>query len=226
MNEAVALADALLAELKQRPEIYMVGIAGIPGSGKSTLARALAGRVPGAVVIAMDGYHIPRSRLDAEGLRRRGAAHTFDADVFRADLTALRRTRSGVFPTFDHAEKDPRAGAIRVTPAAPLVIVEGLYVLLRDWHAESLFDLRVFLDCNPDEARVRLFVRHVKAGVSATPEEARHRVETSDRLNAEAILADGCRERAQVILRSNDGALPRQGAWKAKGGHLAMPAFS
>ena len=194
MNEAVALADALLAELKQRPEIYMVGIAGIPGSGKSTLARALAGRVPGAVVIAMDGYHIPRSRLDA--------------DVFHADLTALRRTRSGIFPTFDHAEKDPRAGAIRVTPAAPLVIVEGLYVLLRDWHAESLFDLRVFLDCNPDEARVRLFVRHVKAGVSATPEEARHRVETSDRLNAEAILADGCRERAQVILRSNDGASP------------------
>ena len=194
MNEAVALADALLAELKQRPEIYMVGIAGIPGSGKSTLARALAGRVPGAVVIAMDGYHIPRSRLDA--------------DVFHADLTALRRTRSGVFPTFDHAEKDPRAGAIRVTPAAPLVIVEGLYVLLCDWHAESLFDLRVFLDCNPDEARVRLFGRHVKAGVSATPEEARHRVETSNRLNGEAILADGCRERAQVILRSNDGASP------------------
>ena len=81
-------------------------------------------------------------------------------------------------------------------------------MLLRDWHAESLFDLRVFLDCNPDEARVRLFGRHVKAGVSATPEEARHRVETSNRLNGEAILADGCRERAQVILRSNDGASP------------------
>ena len=94
MNEAVALADALLAELKQRPEIYMVGIAGIPGSGKSTLARALAGRVPGAVVIAMDGYHIPRSRLDAEGLRRRGAAHIHDR-VGRPGARAPDNRRAG-----------------------------------------------------------------------------------------------------------------------------------
>lgn len=77
MNEAAELADVLLAELKQRPEIYMVGIAGIPGSGKSTLARKLADCVPGAVVVSMDGYHIPRCRLDAEGLRRRGAILKF-----------------------------------------------------------------------------------------------------------------------------------------------------
>lgn len=206
MNEAAELAEVLLAELKQRPEIYMVGIAGIPGSGKSTLARKLADCAPGAVVVSMDGYHIPRCRLDAEGLRRRGARHTFDADVFRSDLAALRRTRRGVFPDFDHAEKDPRAGAIRITPAAPLIIVEGLYVLMRDWHAEELFDLRVFLDCDPDLALARLVARHVEAGLSATHGEARCRVETNDRLNAEAILADGCRERAHVILQSNDGA--------------------
>lgn len=208
MIEAAALADVLSSEIRQRPEIYMVGIAGIPGSGKSTLANALAARVPGAVVIPMDGYHIPRACLDAAGLRRRGAPHTFDADVFQADLTALRRIRSGVFPTFDHAEKDPRAGAIHVTPAAPLIIVEGLYVLLRDWHSEDLFDLRVFLDCDADEACARLVARHVQTGVSATPEAARHRVETSDRLNAEAILADGCRERAHVVLGGSSRVLP------------------
>ena len=201
--QAASLADALLAELKQRPGTSMVGIAGIPGSGKSTLANALAALVPGAVVVPMDGYHIPRSRLDAEGLRRRGAPHTFDAESFRADMAALRRTRGGMFPAFDHAAKDPQPGAIRVTPEAPLVIVEGLYVLMRDWRAESLFDLRVFLDCDPDEAIARLTSRHVESGVAATPEAARHRVQTSDQLNADAILADGCRERADVIVRGS-----------------------
>ena len=151
----------------------------------------------------MDGYHITRSRLDAEGLRRRGAPHTFDADIFHADMEKLQRTRHGVFPAFDHAEKDPQAGAIRVTPAAPLVIVEGLYVLLREWRTENLFDLRVFLDCDLDEAVARLVRRHVETGVTATAAEARQRALTSDRLNTDAILTDGCRERAHVVLRSS-----------------------
>jgi pantothenate kinase len=203
MNDAASLADSILAELKKRPEIYMIGIAGIPGSGKTTLAQAVALRVPGAVVVPMDGYHIPRVRLDADGLRRRGAAYTFDADIFRADMEALRKNRSGVFPDFDHAEKDPRADAIRVTPEAPLVVVEGNYLFMRDWHSENLFDLRVFIDCDLDESVERLTSRHVRTGVTATVEEGRHRAMTSDRMNSEAILADGCRERAHLILRSS-----------------------
>jgi pantothenate kinase len=202
MNDTASLVDSILTALKQRPESYLVGIAGIPGSGKTTLALALAARVPGAVVVPMDGYHLPRCRLDAEGLRRRGAPHTFDAVAFHADMAQLRQTHSGVFPGFDHAQKDPCPGAVRVTPAASLVIVEGLYVLMRAWRAEDLFDLRVFLDCAPDEAVERLALRHVATGVAATIEEARHRATTSDRLNAEAIFADGCRERAHLVLHS------------------------
>lgn len=201
MKDVPLPTETLLAELTNRPGIYMIGIAGIPGSGKTTLAQAIASRISGAAVVPMDGYHIPRCRLDAEGLRRRGAAFTFDSDSFRADMEMLRRSHSGVFPAFDHAEKDPQAAAIRVSPDAPLVIVEGLYVLMRDWECERLFDLRVFLDCDLDEAVTRLTKRHVETGVSATPEEGRQRAVTSDRLNTEAILADGCRERAHLILQ-------------------------
>lgn len=202
MTDTASLVDSIIAALKQRPEAYLVGIGGIPGSGKTTLALALAARVPGAVVVPMDGYHLPRCRLDAEGLRRRGAPHTFDAVAFHADMELLRRTHCGIFPGFDHAKKDPCPGAVRITPDAPLVIVEGLYVLMRAWRSESLFDLRVFLDCNPDEAVERLTLRHVQTGVAATPEEGRHRATTSDRMNTETILADGCRERAHLVLRS------------------------
>lgn len=200
ITAATIRADAVLELLRQRPDVYLIGVAGIPGSGKTTLCDVLKQRLPEAVVVPMDGYHLPRCQLDAEGMRRRGAQHTFDAASFRADLLKLKEARSGLFPTFDHAEKDPRPGAIRVTPAASLVIVEGIYVLMREWNLESLFDLRIFLDCDLDTATDRLTLRHVACGISNTPEEARHRALTNDRVNSLEILSDGCRERADLML--------------------------
>lgn len=194
--------DLFLQALADRPDAYMIGIAGAPGSGKTTFCGEIAARRPDAVIVPMDGYHLPRSQLDAEGLRRRGALHTFDPDAFHADMKSLRENRSGTFPAFDHAEKDPRPGKVRVSPEAPLVIVEGIYVLMKSWRSEPLFDLKVFLDCDLDEAVERLTIRHVQTGISSSVEEARHRAMTNDRVNAEAILADGCRERADLLLRT------------------------
>jgi pantothenate kinase len=150
----------------------------------------------------MDGYHIPRSQLDAEGIRRRGASFTFGAASFQSDLLRLKQTRAGSFPAFDHAEKDPRPNAIEVTPSVPLVIVEGNYLLMREWQLEPLFDLRVFLDCDLDTAMERVALRHLACGISQTEEEARDRALNNDRLNALEILADGCRDRADLILPS------------------------
>ena len=193
-------ADAILAALRDRPDAYLIAIAGIPGSGKTTLCDVLRSRLPDAVVIPMDGYHLPRSQLDAEGMRRRGAPYTFDAAAFRADMERLKETRSGVFPTFDHAEKDPKPNMIRVTPSVPLIIVEGIYVLMRAWQVEPQFDLRIFLDCDLDVATERLTRRHVACGISQTADEARHRALTNDRPNSVEILTDGCRERADLVL--------------------------
>jgi pantothenate kinase len=204
-NDANSLAECLLAAIDRRPGAWMVGVAGVPGSGKTTLCRAIRARREDAVIVPMDGYHLPRSRLDAEGLRRRGALHTIDGEAFRADMETLRRTHRGIFPAFDHAEKDPRPGAILVAPDDPLVIVEGIYVLMAPWRAEGFFDLRVFLDCDLDEAVRRLAVRHVETGLASTALEGHHRAVTNDRVNAEVILADGCRERADLVLRAGDG---------------------
>lgn len=200
LRAATLRAEAILNSLRTRPDAYMIAIAGIPGSGKTTLCEVLQQQLPESIVVPMDGYHLPRSQLDAEGLRRRGAPYTFDAASFRADMQRLRATRSGLFPTFDHAEKDPRPDTIRVTPAAPLIIVEGIYVLMRDWGVEPLFDLRVFLDCGLDTAVDRLTLRHLACGISSTEAEAHHRALTNDRVNSLEILADGCRERADLVL--------------------------
>ena len=195
-------AEIVVDVLRQRPDVYLVAVAGIPGSGKTTLCETLRARLPNAVILPMDGYHIPKSQLDAEALRRRGARHTFASTDFRADLQRLRETRCGEFPAFDHAEQDPRPNAIRVTPEAKLVIVEGLYLLMLDWQLEDLFDLTIFLDCDLNVALERTAARHLACGLETSMEAARHRAESNDRLNALDILEDGCRERADLIVKS------------------------
>lgn len=197
---AATRADVVLDALRRCPGAYLLGIAGIPGSGKTTLCEVLRQARPDCQVVPMDGYHLPRSLLDAEGLRRRGAPFTFDSLAFRRDIQRLKHDRAGLFPTFDHAEKDPRPDRIRIDPATPLVIVEGIYVLMHDWQLEPLFDLRIFVDCDLDEATERLTRRHVETGISQTLAEARDRAVSNDRVNAMEILADGCRERADLVL--------------------------
>jgi pantothenate kinase len=178
----------------------MIALAGVPGSGKSTIARAVAALAPDSVVVPMDGYHLPRAALTADGLARRGAPDTFDPDAMRADLSALRRSGTGLFPAFDHAAQDPEPGAIVVPPGTRLVIVEGLYLLLRAWRMADLFDLTVFLDCDLETAMQRVADRHLTCGLAATPDEAHHRAQSNDRRNALTILDDGCRDRAEVVI--------------------------
>jgi pantothenate kinase len=81
---------------------------------------------------------------------------------------------------------------------------------MQSWRAEDLFDLRFFLDCDLDEAVRRLAKRHVETGLASTLDEGRHRALTNDRLNAEVILADGCRERADLVLGCSAGSTGRQ----------------
>ncbi len=194
------MIEPILKALHQRPDTHMIAIAGIPGSGKSTLAREIASRIPSAVVLPMDGYHLPRAKLSPSDLARRGAPHTFDPVSLRRDLASLKELKTGSFPAFDHAVKDPEPDAIRVTRRHRLVIVEGLYLLLGAWNLTPLFDLTLFVDCDLDKAMARVARRHVVSGIATDSGDAQRRIASNDRLNAMIILEDGCRERADHVL--------------------------
>ena len=199
--EILAAADAIERAVRSR-DARFVALASVPGSGKSTVAEALRARWPGAAVLPMDGYHLPRRLLNAEGMSRRGAPHTFDPARLRADLLRLKTTGAGEFPAFDHAEGDPREAAIRIEAGARPIFVEGLYLLLHDWRLETFFGLRVFLDCPLDIAMRRVAARHLACGLAPDAAAAQARAESNDRLNAELILADGCRERADLLIQT------------------------
>ncbi|MEO1060223.1 MAG: nucleoside/nucleotide kinase family protein [Actinomycetota bacterium] len=202
------LADRI-AVLRHSGRRCLVGLAGPPGAGKSTVAGALAGRLGGATVVPMDGFHLAQSVLDAAGIAdRKGAPHTFDAAGFVALVRRLRAADEVVYaPRFDRHLEEPIANAIAVTPDDDVVIVEGNYLLLDEppWSAaRALFDLVAHLDLDPEVRLARLVARHVVHG--RTPDEAQRWIERNDARNAR--LVERGRGRADVILAAGSVAAP------------------
>jgi pantothenate kinase len=179
----------------------MVAIAGCPGSGKTHTAATLATHLQLAdavQVVSMDGWHYYRHELDQMSdpqlaHRRRGAPFTFDAEQFVGQMQLVGRS-AGVAdvkcPSFDHAEKDPRADAITIAADVRVVIVEGLYCLLNEepWNRlESVWNVSVWIECELETAMERMVRRRMDA-MGQSEAEARDAVANNDRLNAEHVL--------------------------------------
>jgi len=62
---------------------------------------------------------------------RRGAEFTFNSNKFVKDIIAAKKAGKFLFPSFDHAKKDPEEGKIKFDSLLhKIVIIEGLYVNL------------------------------------------------------------------------------------------------
>lgn len=204
VEELADQAAGLLHTSKRRR--ILIALAGIPGSGKTTTAKYVAELLMSCGirtgVCAMDGYHYPRSRLDAmtdpeEARRRRGAPWTFDA---KAAVGLVRDMRHAIdedrivdqaVPTFDHAVKDPVEGGLMLVATTQVIILEGLYLLLAQPHwaeISSLVDLCWFVDVDASVARERLARRHLQAGIVLSLEDGLLRADTNDLPNGQEIL--------------------------------------
>ncbi|KAL4819734.1 P-loop containing nucleoside triphosphate hydrolase protein [Aspergillus spinulosporus] len=253
-EQYAALASKITSLAASHPKPrYLVAVAGAPGSGKTTLATAVAAQInrsgqfshrdtnqsddksqangiaKKALVLSMDGFHLPRSELDAlpdeertEAYIRRGAPWTFNVQAFVEFMKMLRAwadsdssssspdATAGVLyaPTFSHSTKDPIPNSLVIDNTASIVIIEGNYLLLDEpqWRdIAPLVDYRVFVDVDLAEARERLARRHVEAGIEKTLEEGFLRVDRNDAING-ALVKERVVDGVDMIVRSmSDG---------------------
>lgn len=204
-----AVADLIRARAQGRA-LTIVGITGAPGSGKSTFAAELVAEIDGAVLLPMDGYHLPQAELVRLGRRERmGAPDTFDVRAFADVLERLRSAGPGDTVTargFDRAREEPVPDAVSVPIAErTIVIVEGNYLLLGDdgWEGVgALLDLRLHLRLDDEERLRRLAARHIRFGKS--PDEARAWAEGTDEANA--LRIEAAAPRADAVVHSAEPA--------------------
>ncbi|KAL1977841.1 hypothetical protein VTN31DRAFT_700 [Thermomyces dupontii] len=176
------------------------------GSSDSAPSTSPSETQPRAVLVSMDGFHLPRSTLDTlpnreEAYIRRGAPWTFDVKRFISFVHRLRSwadaattfeegKREGeiiTFPSFDHATKDPvEDGHSFHASTAEILVIEGNYLLLDEdgWRdIAPLVDLKVFVDADLQVIRRRLAKRHVEAGIEKTLDDGFRRVDSNDVIN-------------------------------------------
>ncbi|WP_318389778.1 nucleoside/nucleotide kinase family protein [Enterobacter sp.] len=182
-----------------------------PGTGKSTLTAfweylcAQDSTLPELQALPMDGFHHYNDWLEAHQLRgRKGAPETFDVDKLVQNLRQI-RAGDGDWPQYDRQRHDPVESAIPVS--APLVIVEGNWLLLDDprWDAVRKYcDFSLFIHAPEAALKARLVARKIAGGL--TREQAEDFYQRTDGPNVRKVLTQSLS--ADVTLQMDaDGHL-------------------
>ncbi|MFO7547751.1 MAG: uridine kinase [Acidimicrobiia bacterium] len=139
----------------------IIGIAGGSGSGKTTVAAALVASIEGVAWIQHDAYYRDRRDLGYEERTVLNYDHpeALETDLLVRHLELLREGRTVERPVYDFSTHLRSPDVVRVEPAA-VVVVEGILVLA-DRALRSMFDLRIFVDADPDLRLARRLERDI-----------------------------------------------------------------
>lgn len=204
VSRAAALASRTAERSGTDAGRAILGIAGAPGAGKSTLAAQVADAVgAAAVVVPMDGYHLAQPELNRLGRAgRKGNIDTFDACGFLSLVRRLASATEDVYvPEYRRELGEPIAGAILVPRGAPLVILEGNYLLVDApvWReVRPLLTEAWFVEQDEAIRLERLIGRHLLLDFAGRPDAARAHAHGSDQINADLVA--GTRGVADVIV--------------------------
>ncbi len=141
----------------------VLGIAGGSGSGKSTIAREVLKALPQGTGVLLEQDHYYRaSNLSLSDRERVNYDHpdSLELDLLCTHLDELRAGRAITRPTYDFATHNRLAEGLRMEPT-PVIVVEGILVLA-DERLRSRFEVKLFVDTDPDIRLMRRIRRDLE----------------------------------------------------------------
>ena len=142
-------------------KITIIGIAGGTGSGKTTVVKKIVEALPPhhVAVVPLDSYYNDTSHMTEEERRAINFDHpdAFDWKLLIKQINDLREGRTIEQPTYSYLKCNREKETIHVEPK-PVIIVEGIMTLLNK-RLRDMMDLRIFVDCDPDERLIRVIQR-------------------------------------------------------------------
>ena len=189
---------------------YVIAIAGGSGSGKSWLAAHLQEKLGRrATLLAQDWYYRDRTGVDPAAARKLNFDHprAIEQKLFLQHLETLRRGQPVARPLYNYATHI-RSAETQPVPAAPVVIVEGLF-LLHDARLAERFDDSIFVDV-PADVRLARRIRRDAAQRAIDLGETLRLYETFVRPMHERFIQPSAARARKVWRPLEDRAFPRQ----------------
>jgi uridine kinase len=143
---------------------FVIGIAGGTGSGKTTVARRLyeSLHLDAAVFLDQDSYYRDLAEMPLEERKRVNFDHpdSMDSELLAAHIERLVAGESIEKPTYDFAAHTRAEKTSRVESRS-VILVEGI-LLFAEARLRDLFDLKIFVDTEPDVRFIRRLQRDLE----------------------------------------------------------------
>ncbi len=138
-------------------KITIIGIAGGTGSGKTTVVKKIVDALPPhhVAVVPLDSYYNDTTGMTDEERHAINFDHpdAFDWKLLIKQINDLRNGVAVQQPTYSYLQCNRLPDTILVEPK-PVIIVEGIMTLLNK-RLREMMDLKIFVDCDPDERLIR-----------------------------------------------------------------------
>ena len=146
-----------MTDRERNHEVTVIGIAGGTGSGKTTVVRKIVEALPPnhVAVVPLDSYYNDTSEMTEEERHAINFDHpdAFDWKLLIKQVNELREGEPIEQPTYSYLKCNRLLETIHVEPR-PVIIIEGIMTLINK-RLREMMDLKVFVDCDPDERLIR-----------------------------------------------------------------------
>ena len=138
-------------------KITIIGIAGGTGSGKTTVVKKIVEALPPhfVAVVPLDSYYNDTTGMTPEERSNINFDHpdAFDWKLLIKHVNELRNGHAVEQPTYSYIISNRLPETIYVEPK-PVIIIEGIMTLINK-RLRDMMDLKIFVDCDPDERLIR-----------------------------------------------------------------------